>query len=104
MRRVSGLMRHKGVTIFALIAFACLARSAAAEDAERGRLLYETHCQSCHYERIHNRDRSKSLIKSLAQLRVEIVNRAQLTKQRLTIEDLDDIAEYLNRSHYKFEK
>ena len=41
---------------------------------------------------------------SQAQLRNEVVNRAALTKQRFTIEDLDDIAAYLNRSHYRFGK
>ena len=72
-----------------------------AQDAQRGKALYETHCLSCHYERIHKRDPARSLIHSNAQLRVEVANRAALTKQRFTIEDLDDIAEYLNRSHYR---
>ena len=77
---------------------------AGAQDAQRGKALYDTHCIACHYERIHNRDPSRSLVKSFAQLRVEVVNRAALTGQRFTTEDLDDIAEYLNRSHYKMAK
>jgi mono/diheme cytochrome c family protein len=74
-----------------------------AQDAQRGKQLYENHCLSCHYERIHHRDPSKSLVKSNTQLRVEVAKRGQMATQRFTIEDLDDIAEYLNGSHYRFE-
>jgi len=75
-----------------------------AQDAQRGKSLYDVHCVECHYERIHKRDPSRSLIRSLAQLRVEVAQRAALTKQRFTLEDLDDIAEYLNRTHYRLKK
>lgn len=81
-----------------------LAAPAWAQDAQRGRTLYEVHCLTCHYERIHKRDPSRSLIHSLAQLRVEVAQRAAQTAQRFTLEDLDDIAAYLNRSHYRLEK
>jgi mono/diheme cytochrome c family protein len=88
-----------------VIAIALLAAMpAAAQDAQRGKSLYDTHCIACHYERIHKREPSRSLIRSTAQLRVEVANRAALTKQRFTVEDLDDIAEYLNRTHYRLEK
>ena len=87
--------------LFLLLMMAIPAR---AQDAGRGKALYETHCLACHYERIHKRDPSKSLVKTVAQLRVEVANRAALTGQRFTIEDLDDIAEYLNRTHYRLQK
>ena len=80
------------------------AAPAWAQDAQRGKALYEVHCLTCHYERIHKRDPSRSLIRSLAQLRVEVAQRAAQTAQRFTLEDLDDIAAYLNRSHYRLEK
>jgi hypothetical protein len=79
-----------------------LAASAHAQDAARGKALYEMHCLACHYERIHKRDASRSLVRTLAQLRVEVARRAELTKRRFAVEDLDDIAEYLNQSHYRF--
>jgi cytochrome c len=82
----------------------CAATLARAQDPERGRLLYENHCLSCHYERIHKRDPAKSLVKSQVQLRVEVGKRAQAVPQRLSMGDLDDIAEYLNRSHYRLAK
>lgn len=90
----------------ALAAAACLAwlPGAAAQDAERGRKLYENHCLECHYERIHKRDPSRSLIRSYAGLQAEVARRGTLTSQRFAIEDLNDIAEYLNRSHYRLAK
>jgi len=90
--------------IVPVILIGSLAGAALAQDSQRGRQLYETHCLSCHYERIHKRDPSRSLVRSLPGLRVEVARRAEQVSPRLSIEDLDDIAEYLNRSHYRFEK
>ena len=87
----------------AIAAVLMLALPAWAQDAERGKALYDTHCTSCHYERIHQRDPSRSLIRTLAQLRLEVAQRAALTGQRFTTDDLDDIAEYLNRTHYRLD-
>ena len=88
-----------------IILLACwLAGPVLAQDPQRGRELYEMHCLSCHYERIHKRDPSRSLIHSQTALRVEVAKRAQQVKTPLAPADLDDIAEYLNRSHYRFQK
>ena len=86
------------------LSLAALVPAAQAQDAARGKQLYETHCLACHYERIHKRDPARSLIRTLAMLRVEVVERAAQTRRTFTTEDLDDIAEYLNRSHYRLEK
>ena len=83
---------------------AALALPAAAQDAQRGRQLYELHCIGCHYERIHKRDPARSLVTTMAQLRLQVAQRAASTGQRFTLADLDDIAEYLNRSYYRIEK
>lgn len=83
------------------VALACLCLPAAAQDAGRGKLLYETHCGGCHYERVHQRDREKSRIQSLADLRDMVARRAAQTGRRFTLEDLGDIAEYLNRTYYR---
>ncbi len=87
-----------------LAALALAALPAAAQNAERGRQLYQTHCGGCHYERVHQRAPERSRVRSLAELRVEVVRWAPQTRRTFTIEDLDDLAEYLNRSHYRFEK
>ena len=84
------------------LALCLVALPAIAQDAGRGKLLYETHCGGCHYERVHQRDRAKSSIKSLSDLRDEVALRAgQTQRPSFTLEDLEDIAEYLDRSHYK---
>jgi len=87
-----------------LVLILLLAMPAWAQDEQRGKLLYETHCFACHYERIHNRDPARSLVRTFTQLRLEVAQRAASTGQRFTVEDLDDIAEYLNRTHYRLEK
>lgn len=38
----------------------------------------------------------------MAQLRAEVARRAGQTGRRFSIEDADDVAEYLNQSHYRF--
>jgi mono/diheme cytochrome c family protein len=83
---------------------ACVCLPAAAQDAERGKLLYETHCGGCHYERVHQRDRAKSPVKSLSDLRDEVALRAGQSGRPFALEDLEDVAEYLNRSHYQLTK
>jgi mono/diheme cytochrome c family protein len=94
----------KAATIALLALAALLPLPSWAQDAQRGKELYDTHCLTCHYERIHKRDPSRSLVASLAQLRLQVAQRAASTGNRFTIEDLDDITEYLNRSHYRLAK
>lgn len=95
-------MRIATALMAALACFPLVFRPAWAQDAQRGKALYDTHCIACHYERIHKRDPSRSLVRTFTQLRLEVAQRAANTGQRFTIEDLDDIAEYLNRTHYRF--
>ena len=86
---------------FLLLAWAL---PAAAQDAERGRVLYETFCMTCHYERVHERPRERSVVKSSTELRSQVARWSERTRMRFTPQDVDDVAEYLNRSHYKMEK
>jgi mono/diheme cytochrome c family protein len=80
---------------------AALAFAAQAQDAERGRVLYETYCNECHYERVH--DRLRSEVKDLADLRDVVWRRAREVKRRsFSLDELDAITEYLNTSHYRF--
>jgi hypothetical protein len=79
--------------IISIAAVAAVSLPAAAQDAARGKLLYEAY-----------RERSRSLVRTLPQLKAEVAKRAELTGQRFSLDDLEDIAEYLNRSHYQLEK
>jgi mono/diheme cytochrome c family protein len=86
------------------ISFLFLLLAAAAVHAQgidRGRLLYETHCGSCHTERLL--DREKSLIRSYADLRAEVGRRAAQTGRQFSPDELDDIIEFLDRSHYRLD-
>ncbi len=89
------------IRFLAAAALAVAACGAGAQDIERGRALYETHCVECHYERIHKRDPARSLVRGYPQLQAEVARRAELTKARFALADLDAIAEYLDRSHYR---
>jgi len=88
----------------ALALMLCAAVPAQAQDARRGRQLYETHCFSCHYERVHERSAERSQVHSLEALRKEVQLRAQQAGQQFTREDLDDVVAYLDQSHYHFSK
>lgn len=88
----------------AVLPLAAQAQQPHAADAARGHQLYDTHCGGCHYERLHDRPRERSIVHSYAELRKQVAIRAALTGRPFTLQDLDDIAAYLNQSHYGFTK
>lgn len=77
-----------------------LPAAAWSQEAEQGRLLYETHCGGCHYERVHQRLRSD--VKDLADLRDTVARWAPQTKRRFTLDERESIVQYLNESYYRF--
>lgn len=87
-----------------VIAVVFCAQSGIAQDAARGRELYETHCGDCHYQRVHERDRAKSQVQTRDQLRAQVARWSAQTRRSFSAQDLADMAEYLNRSHYRLEK
>lgn len=79
-----------------------LAGAVQAQGIDRGRLLYDTYCGTCHTERLH--DREKSLIRSYGSLKDEVYRRADLvTNRRFSADELEDIIEFLDRSHYRLD-
>jgi mono/diheme cytochrome c family protein len=87
------------VRLLSLLALV-LPASALAQDAERGRVLYQTYCGGCHYERVH--DRLRPAVKELSELRDMVAQWAPQTKRTYTLDELEDIVQYLNESHYRF--
>jgi len=85
-------------------AAALLVAAPVQADSERGRQVYQLHCGGCHYERVHERDRWRSRIRTRADLRAEVERWARQAKHPFTAEDLKDIVEYLDRSHYQLKK
>lgn len=76
-----------------------LSFAARAQDAEDGKVLYDTYCGICHYERVHDRLRTK--IRDLADLRDEVARWAPQTKHRFTLDEIESVVQYLNESHYR---
>jgi mono/diheme cytochrome c family protein len=91
-------------SVMALLVVLAAALPAQAQDARRGRQLYETLCLSCHYEHVHDRAPGRSEVHSLNELRKETTLRAGLTGIRFTREDIEDVVAYLDQSHYHFAK
>jgi mono/diheme cytochrome c family protein len=84
-----------------ILVLACIGVPAIAQDVERGRLLYETHCAICHSEKLHERQKSK--IKTLSDLRDEVARWAQQTRQGFTLDETEEIVGYLNSVHYRLD-
>ena len=99
-------MKSKQRSYFLLLAATAVIpiRATFAQDAARGQQLYETFCGSCHYERVHQRDRDRSLVRSLQDLDAQVRRWSAQTGKPMSQDDLVDIAAYLNRSHYRLEK
>lgn len=70
-------------------------------DTERGRLLYENHCMSCHESVVHIREQRKAV--SPAELRAAIRSWAAEIKLRWQDADVNDVYQYLNNRYYKFQ-
>ena len=69
-------------------------------DTMRGQLLYSTHCNACHSEQMHWRE--KKLVKDWASLRSEVRRWQGVAKLRWNKEDIDAVSEYLNTVYYHF--
>jgi mono/diheme cytochrome c family protein len=86
---------------FAVVAAAAMGADAHAQNVERGRLLYENHCQACHTAQVHGRKNRIAL--SRAEL-VDIVDRWQKNqKLAWNAEEIGDVVQYLATTRYRFE-
>lgn len=88
------------MTRFICLLVLILPAAAWSQDAARGRLLYETYCGLCHYERVHERLRTS--VKDIGDLRDMVARWAPQTKREFTLDELEDVVQYLNESHYRF--
>lgn len=85
---------------FVAAALAVPAAAAELRDVERGRALYENHCQVCHTAKVHGR--ANKLPITVAELRgiVELWQRDQ--NLRWSRQEIDDVTEYLNQTRYRY--
>ena len=73
---------------------------ATSANPERGRLLYENHCRSCHESNVHIRQTQAA--KSLKAVRTEVVRWQGVLTLQWSAEDVADVAEYLNATWYHY--
>lgn len=67
---------------------------------ERGRALYENHCQVCHTPKVHTRANRMAI--DTAELR-GIVNGWQRAENlRWSAEDIEDVVHFLRQTRYRF--
>jgi mono/diheme cytochrome c family protein len=69
-------------------------------DPQRGRALYENHCQFCHSSKVHVRPNKLPLSRSALRNIVDQWQKQQALSW--TEEDTQDVVEYLDRTHYHF--
>ena len=94
-------MRQTRPYLFSVVFSVLLSYSMpASADAERGRLLYENHCTSCHISTLHVREQRKS--KTPAEMRAWIVRWSGELKLNWREDELADVYRYLNNRYYKF--
>jgi len=76
------------------------ALAADMPNLERGRALYENHCQACHTQKVHTRPNRMAL--TAAAMR-DIVDRWQREEDlRWSAQDIDDVVYFLGVTLYKF--
>lgn len=85
-----------------LLGLAVLAQSslASAVNFDRGRQLYENHCQACHSNLLHTREARK--IERLSALQQRVAAWGIHAGQDWGPEEVNDVTLYLDRSFYRF--
>lgn len=88
------------VTVLLVLPLPLPVSGQSVPDPERGRALYENHCQVCHTPRVHSRINKLPI--SRAELQ-EIVDRWQREEQlRWSAQDVADVVEFLGRTRYGY--
>lgn len=88
------------VTLPILLWLAQSASFAVPADAERGRLLYENHCRSCHESNVHISEVQAA--QSFQALLAQVAHWQDVLKLEWGPEDVGDVAGYLNATWYHY--
>lgn len=83
-----------------LTAAPLLAWGQGMPDPERGRALYENHCQVCHTSRVHSR--ANRLPINRDELRAIVDHWQREEKLRWSNQEVTDVVEFLNRTRYGY--
>lgn len=82
--------------VFALVGWSPL----AAQDVDRGKSLYETHCTACHEQSVHRRE--SRVAKDFAQLRSQVERWGTNSAARFRPDEVDAVTVYLNGLYYRY--
>ena len=79
-----------------------LASRLAAADPDRGKLLYENHCDECHASTVHVREKHK------AKSRDDVLSWIERWQTHLKLNwgarEMKDVLDYLDLTYYQFSK
>lgn len=70
------------------------------EDLARGKLLYATHCISCHTVEVHWRD--KKLVSNWGSLKAQVARWQKVAGLGWSGDDIEQVSVYLNATYYHF--
>lgn len=85
---------------FVLLAASTPAPAAELPNLERGRLLYENHCQVCHTPDIHRR--ANRLPLNAAEVREIVRHWQEAEKLSWREQDIEDVVHFLRQTRYRF--
>ena len=71
-----------------------------AQNIERGRMLYENHCQACHTSAIHGRKERIAI--GIAELRTIVQRWQAIQKLHWTADEIEDVVQFLSTTRYFF--
>lgn len=93
------MKRIEVACLLALLLGAAAAAAQPAAEVSRGQLLYDTHCLACHSEKLHWRD--GRLVKDWPTLKHQVQRFQEVAHLGWSDDDVQAVAEYLNRSIYR---
>jgi mono/diheme cytochrome c family protein len=71
-----------------------------AQNIERGRMLYENHCQVCHTSEVHGRKKRVAI--GITELRAIVARWQANQKLNWNAEEIEDVVQFLATTHYFF--
>jgi cytochrome c553 len=74
--------------------------AAFAQSADRGHLLYTTHCVECHTTRMHWRE--QRLARDMPSLRAQVARWQAAANLQWSESDIEAVAQHLNSTIYRF--
>ena len=93
-------IRRSAFTTLGLVVLTSFAY--ADVDSTRGQVLYDTHCGTCHDTSAHKRE--NHLVTSMDELRSWVAAMGAHTELDWRVDDVEDVAFYLNLRIYRFSR